>query len=300
MRRGAPRIPFWAALCLALAAAPGPGGAEGWKGFYTPTERPAPPIPATLGPAALGPATLGPAALSSAAPVPGGPAAADACTGAILAAQVRYAIPGNLLLAIGLQEAGMRRQGRVTVWPWSVNAAGDGRMFATEAEALDWVRRQQAAGVASIDVGCMQVNLRWHPDAFASLEAAFDPGLNVDYAARFLLDLYRRTGDWTLAAGSYHSQNDTERQTYLAALRTNLAVADTLAAGAPPLPGPALAGPPLPGPAQPAQKLELADALPMPAIGWSASLSAARDSRRISIYSRHDLQPVLPKFTQEF
>ena len=293
MRRGAHRIPFrglfWAALCLALAAVPGPGGAEGWKGVYTPTERPAPPIPAALGPATL----------STAPPVPGGPAG-DACTGAILAAQVRYAIPGNLLLAIGLQEAGMRRQGRVTVWPWSVNAAGDGRMFATEAEALAWVRRQQAAGVASIDVGCMQVNLRWHPDAFASLEAAFDPGLNVDYAARFLLDLYRRTGDWTLAAGSYHSQNDTERQTYLAALRTNLAVADSLAAGAPPLAASPLAGPPLPGPAQPAPKLELADALPMPAIGWSASLSAARDSRRISIYSRRDLQPVLPKFTQEF
>ncbi len=286
MRRGAIR---GALLCLALAVVPGPGGAEGWKGFYTPTELP--PAPTDL-PAANLPADAAP---PGAGALSGAGGAADACTGAILAAQVRYAIPGNLLLAIGLQEAGMRRQGRVTVWPWSVNAAGDGRMFATEAEALAWVRRQQAAGVASIDVGCMQVNLRWHPDAFASLEAAFDPGLNVDYAARFLLDLYRRTGDWTLAAGSYHSQNDTERQTYLAALRTNLAVADSLAAGAPPL-----AASPLAGPAQPVPKLELADALPMPAIGWSASLSAARDSRRISIYSRRDLQPVLPKFTQEF
>ena len=300
MRRGAIR---GALLCLALAVAPGPGGAEGWKGFYTPTERP--PAPTDLPPTDLPAADLpADAAPPGAGALPGAGGAVDACTGAILAAQVRYAIPGNLLLAIGLQEAGLRRQGRLAVWPWSVNAAGDGRMFATEAEALAWVRARQAAGVASIDVGCMQVNLRWHPEAFASLEAAFDPGLNVDYAARFLLDLYRRTGDWTLAAGSYHSQNDTERQTYLAALRTNLAVADSLAARlpAPPQTAPQTI-PQVPPPGAPlpaAPRLALAETLPMPAIGWSASLSADRDSRRISIYSRHDLQPVLPKFTQEF
>ena len=30
-------------------------------------------------------------------------------------------------------------------------------------------------GVRLMDVGCMQVNLQMHPDAFPSLDAAFDP-----------------------------------------------------------------------------------------------------------------------------
>lgn len=282
-------------LALALVAAPAGGGAEGWAGFYTPSEPP--PLPASApGVAAT---VAGPAATPTAGSVVPGPqvAAADACTSAILAAQARYGIPGNLLLAIGLQEAGMRRQGRVTVWPWSVNAGGDGRMFATAAEAMAFVRGQQAAGVNSIDVGCMQVNLRWHPEAFGSLAQAFDPAANVDYAARFLVDLYRASGNWMAAAGSYHSQNDSERQQYLAALQTNLGVANGGMVGL--LPGPAQMLPPMPRPGA-APRLELADALPMPKIGWSAALSAEKDGRRISIYSRQALQPVLPNFTQEF
>ena len=37
-----------------------------------------------------------------------------------------------------------------------------------------------------MDVGCMQVNLYHHAHAFSSLDNAFDPQSNVDYAARFL------------------------------------------------------------------------------------------------------------------
>ena len=45
------------------------------------------------------------------------------------------------------------------------------------------------------------------------------PGANVDYAARFLRDLYRQTGDWMTAAGSYHSFTPERREIYLAALK---------------------------------------------------------------------------------
>ena len=41
----------------------------------------------------------------------------------------------------------------------------------------------RAQGARSIDVGCMQVNLLHHADAFASLEQAFDPVANARYAA---------------------------------------------------------------------------------------------------------------------
>ena len=72
--------------------------------------------------------------------------------------------------------------------------------------AIAAVQALQAAGIRSIDVGCMQVNLFYHPTAFASLDEAFDPLANARYAARFLAVLYRREGTWPAAAAAYHSQ----------------------------------------------------------------------------------------------
>ncbi len=63
----------------------------------------------------------------------------------------------------------------------------------------------QAQGIRSIDVGCMQINLMHHPDAFPSLEVAFDPQANAAYAVRFLKELFAQSGDWTKATGTYHS-----------------------------------------------------------------------------------------------
>ena len=63
----------------------------------------------------------------------------------------------------------------------------------------------QGRGVASIDVGCMQVNLFYHPAAFRSLDEAFDPAPNARYAARFLRSLFGRVGGWAAAAAAYHS-----------------------------------------------------------------------------------------------
>jgi hypothetical protein len=51
----------------------------------------------------------------------------------------------------------------------------------------------------------MQVSLLHHPNAFASLDQAFDPAANADYAAGFLRRLYAQTNDWNEAAAQYHS-----------------------------------------------------------------------------------------------
>ncbi|OYW09427.1 MAG: hypothetical protein B7Z53_02965, partial [Rhodospirillales bacterium 12-71-4] len=63
----------------------------------------------------------------------------------------------------------------------------------------------RAAGRRSIDVGCMQVNLVHHPDAFPTLEAAFHPPSNVAYAVRFLRELRGRSQGWAEAIAGYHS-----------------------------------------------------------------------------------------------
>jgi hypothetical protein len=129
------------------------------------------------------------------------------CQAAIDAAERGTIIPDHLLAAIGRVESGRpdARTGQWLPWPWTINAEGQGLYFATRTEAITAVQRLQEQGVRSIDVGCMQVNLLHHPQAFATLEQAFDPQTNARYAARFLISLFHQTADWPKAGALYHS-----------------------------------------------------------------------------------------------
>lgn len=133
--------------------------------------------------------------------------AGSLCQAAISSAERRTQVATGLLGAIGVVESGRPdpASGVRQPWPWTVNAEGTGAFYATKAEAVEAVRGLQARGVTSIDVGCMQVNLRHHPTAFTSLEEAFDPAANADYAAVFVTQLYRRLGGWDVAVAAYHS-----------------------------------------------------------------------------------------------
>ncbi len=115
-------------------------------------------------------------------------------------------IPDRLMQAIGVVESGRRDEfGGVTAWPWTINVEGVGEVFETKAEAVAAVTAHRARGARSIDVGCMQVNLLHHGNAFASLEEAFDPAANARYAAGFLQRLLAQTGSWPRATAGYHS-----------------------------------------------------------------------------------------------
>ena len=128
------------------------------------------------------------------------------CRQAIMVAERAAALPQQLMAAIARVESGRPdSRGTVHPWPWTINAEGAGQFFDSKDAAIAAVRTLQARGVRSIDVGCMQVNLMHHPDAFNSLDQAFDPTANAQYAARFLTDLYGQTRDWTRATASYHS-----------------------------------------------------------------------------------------------
>lgn len=133
------------------------------------------------------------------------------------ASQERSAgIPRHLLKAISLAETGRwddQRQENFA-WPWTVTSLGKGNYFATKQAALDYVRSLKGRGISNIDVGCMQVNLLYHSDAFASLEDAMDPATNVAYAANFLSNLYNTTGSWTQASGYYHSTTPGRARAY--------------------------------------------------------------------------------------
>ena len=133
--------------------------------------------------------------------------ASSLCVGAASKAEEAFSLPGGLLRAISNVETGRQTRAGLVPWPWTVRAGGEGLYFPDKASAIAWVEAARAEGVASIDVGCMQINLFYHPHAFATLDAAFDPVRNAAYAARFLQALHGRSGgDWTPAIGFYHSQ----------------------------------------------------------------------------------------------
>ncbi|HTW29124.1 MAG TPA: hypothetical protein VME92_18495 [Acetobacteraceae bacterium] len=134
----------------------------------------------------------------------------DLCTHAIAAAEHRQHTPPGLLLTMGKVESGrpIPPHGKLGPWPWTIDADGQGLFFDSKAAAVAWAEGAAARGVRLMDVGCMQVNLQMHPNAFASLDQAFDPQANAAYAARFLRDLRSGPagGNWYLAIGYYHSQ----------------------------------------------------------------------------------------------
>jgi len=120
-------------------------------------------------------------------------------------------LPEHLLTAIAQVESGRWNEasGEKLAWPWTVTAEGQGRHLPSKAAALAEVKSLQARGVSSIDVGCMQINLRHHPDAFEDLDAALDPVRNVAYAADLLRNLRQKNHSWTRAVGDYHSTTPT-------------------------------------------------------------------------------------------
>lgn len=163
-------------------------------------------------------------ATASPAPAQQGAAPENLCRDAVAAAENLTGIPQHLMRAISLVESGIFRPeagGRIA-WPWTVMAQGRGRYFRTREEAINAVRGLLRAGVSNIDVGCMQVNLRYHGLAFSSLEEAFDPVTNVAYAASFLLDLKSRHGNWDKAVRHYHSATPARNKPYRKKVRAEL------------------------------------------------------------------------------
>ena len=155
------------------------------------------------------------------------------CRSAISAVEASQRIPDAFLSAIARVESGRpdKQTNGLVAWPWTINAEGVGSFYATKAEAVDAVRALQARGVRSIDVGCLQVNLLNHPEAFSSLDQAFDPGANASFAGRFLMSLFDKMGSWPLAAAAYHSQTPTIGAAYQRRVLAEWAVPNQAEAG---------------------------------------------------------------------
>jgi len=125
-------------------------------------------------------------------------------------------LPPGLLLAVGRVESGRTdpESHDVLPWPWSVNDEGADHVFDSAFDAIAYVVAARGRGSRSLDVGCFQVNLQFHPDAFATVAEAFDPAANARYAGQLLSDLHAHSGSWQTAVQYYHSATPWRGEAY--------------------------------------------------------------------------------------
>jgi len=139
----------------------------------------------------------------------------NSCAAYVAQYEKHHGIPTGLLEAISKVESGRKdTTGHLVAWPWTVNAEGKGYHFPTKEAAIAAVRNFQFKGIKSIDVGCMQINLHYHPYAFKDLNDAFDLSKNVEYAALFLTRLKKEHASWDTAVSRYHSANPVHHVPY--------------------------------------------------------------------------------------
>lgn len=137
------------------------------------------------------------------------------CDAAAIAAARQSQAPLEVLQAISRVESGRALNGESTPWPWTVNYSGKGYWFETEAEAYDFAQSLLDRGENNFDVGCFQINQRWHGSKFSSLKEALSPQANAQVASDYLQELFLERGSWGDAVAAYHSKTQATGQSYL-------------------------------------------------------------------------------------
>ncbi|AGT09609.1 hypothetical protein JCM7686_2541 [Paracoccus aminophilus JCM 7686] len=145
---------------------------------------------------------------------------AEVCEWAAMQASRETGVPPDILMTLTLTETGRKLNGALRPWAWSVNVGGEGHWFEDPQSAIRFVEDRVAQGQSNLDLGCFQLNWRWHSQNFTSATQMFDPLENARYAARFVSDLYLESGNWRMAAGNFHSRTQVYSDRYLARFDT--------------------------------------------------------------------------------
>ena len=146
--------------------------------------------------------------------------ASKACEAEIIRAADRYGVPAGILYAVGLAETGKKG----SLHSYALNIEGRTVFARSIEDAVREFEKARHGGARLIDLGCMQINHHYHADRFANLRQMLDPRFNVDYAARFLAELKRRHGSWSMAVARYHAgpDNDPAQKRYVCRVIANL------------------------------------------------------------------------------
>ncbi len=183
-----------------------------------PPAKAAPPQAPKDAPKDAGKAAGAPAAKPQKAVRRGGPP--NICERELARASKKYNVPLEILYAVGLTESGYAG----FLQPYTLYIEGKDYISNNLQDALKLFREAYGRGVQLIDIGCMQVNYYWHKDEFNSLEEIFNPRLNVEQAARFLQELKKRHGSWTMALARYNAgpKNTVGQHRYVCRVMKNL------------------------------------------------------------------------------
>ena len=126
----------------------------------------------------------------------------------------KFNLPTNLLTSISLVESGIKKENKnFSSWPWTLNVEGKPIYFDTKEDVINYL--EQNKDKKSIDVGCMQINTKYHMSNFNSFAQMIEPEENVRYAAIFLAKLFKRHKSWNKAISRYHSSNPNKQRKYL-------------------------------------------------------------------------------------
>ena len=142
------------------------------------------------------------------------------CAESINKIENKYNIPNKLLRAISLTESGRTIDKKFVAWPWSVNVSGKPYYFKDKASTLLFLQKK-VKYQKNIDIGCMQINFKYHNEQFKNLNTMLDPINNIDWAAKYLKKLYKRYKSWNIAISRYHSSNPERMKKYLEKVKKN-------------------------------------------------------------------------------
>ena len=120
----------------------------------------------------------------------------------------------NNLRFLTIVESGRVRDNNYVSWPWTLNVDGQAKYFKTKKEALNFLISNFNKS-KNIDVGCMQISTKYHSQEFINISDIIDPEKNVEYAAKYLRQLYNTHKTWNEAVARYHSSVPARKKTYL-------------------------------------------------------------------------------------
>ena len=137
------------------------------------------------------------------------------CENTIESVELQTDIPKGLLLGIGKAEAIRKFNNKYIIWPWTINHAGKSLFFDNKEQMKNYVFKNLKRKDFNIDVGCMQINIKWHKNNFKKISDMFEVNPNISYAASFLKQLKNKHGSWDKAIKHYHSSDPKKNNPYL-------------------------------------------------------------------------------------
>ncbi|NBS17109.1 MAG: lytic transglycosylase domain-containing protein [Gammaproteobacteria bacterium] len=120
-----------------------------------------------------------------------------------------HGVDPYLLYAVALTESSREIEGLQSPWPWALHQGGRTYYPRSSREALAIIRQHRQEDHDLIDVGLMQVNLRWHGHRVKDLADLIDPKTNLNLGASILREAMDSSpNNLPLGIGRYHAWRD--------------------------------------------------------------------------------------------